>query len=291
MDTRAKLLCGDLQKSAKIIEIGPNFAPLVPKRDGWNTTIVDHAPREELIKKYRGNPAVDPGIFEEIDLIWQGGSLENLVGQAAWGTYDAFIASHVIEHTTGIVRFLQSARKLLKDSGVVILTIPDKRKCFDVFRPLSTTGDAVVAYREQRQRHTAKTFFEHFLYQVHRDRCPGCLISDQSRPVLSGRIEAGTSYLKLAESEDYVDAHGWIFTPSSFELMILELRAMGLLKLSIEKVREAPATEFYAWLRPCEELEDSYTIHCHRLGLLERILVEQAEASRQVLGSPLSHQS
>ncbi len=135
-----------LPAAAKVIEIGPSLRPLAPKRDGWNVTIVDHATREGLIQKYHGDAAVDPEVIEEVDLVWQGGSLTDLVGQEGLGTYDAFIASHVIEHTTDVLTFLRSARALLKDEGLVILALPDKRKCFDVFRPISTTGEAVAAF-------------------------------------------------------------------------------------------------------------------------------------------------
>ncbi len=94
--------------------------------------------------------------------------------------------------------------------------------------------------------------------------------------------------MKFAEKAEYVDAHAWTFTPASFELMVLELRAMGLLDLSIERMSEATYTEFFAWLRPCEEIEDDDTVHRYRMGLLNRMMLEQAECARQVAGSPMA---
>lgn len=282
MDPRAQLLLAGLVPGAKVVEIGPSYSPLAPKRDGWDTTVIDHETREGLVAKYRPDPNVDTSRIEEVDFVWRGGSLADLVGPDHVGTFDAFIASHVIEHTTDVVRFLRAARVLVKDEGVVILAVPDKRKCFDFFRPISTTGDALVAYREERQRHNAKTHFEHAMYMSNRDGHPGWTMDARTPSVLACRIGSGLEFMALAEREEYVDAHSWTFTPSSFELLILELRALGLLHLSIERVQEAPATEFYAWLRPCEELEDEDTIHRYRLGLLNRMVVEQAEAARQV---------
>ena len=287
MDDRTQLLLADLPKDAKLIEIGPSYNPLAPRRDGWNTTIIDHETRDGLVAKYRDDPGVDTSRIEDVDFVWHGEPLGELVGSANAGTYDAFIASHVIEHTTDVVRFLQAARSLVKDEGVVILAVPDKRLCFDFFRPISTTGEAVVAYREKRQRHSAKTHFDYAMYQCSREARPGWEPTCQTDAVLTCRIESGLDFMARAEMDAYVDAHAWTFTPSSFELMILELRALGLLHLSVERVRTAPLTEFYAWLRPCEELEDFDTIHRYRLGLLNRIVVEQAEACRQVIGSPL----
>ena len=197
----------------------------------------------------------------------------------------------MIEHTTDLVSFLQSARRLLKDEGVVILAAPDKRKCFDFFRPLSSTGDAIVAFQEKRQRHTAKTHFDNAMYTALRNSSPGWHIAEQSPAVLTGAIENGLSVMERAHRSEYVDAHNWTFTPSSFELMVLELRALGLLQLSIERCEEAPYTEFYAWLRPCEDPDDPKVVNDYRLGLLNRIVVEQAEASKQVVGSPWPRQA
>ena len=53
-----------------------------------------------------------------------------------------------------------------------------------------------------------------------------------------------------AELPDYVDAHAWTFTPSSFELLILELRALGLLDLAVERIVEAPLTGFTLGFAP-----------------------------------------
>ena len=289
MDDRARLLMAGVPKTAKVIEIGPSLNPLAPKREGWNVTVVDHETREGLIHKYRHDATVDPAVIEEVDLVWHGGSLEDLVGRASWGTYDAFIASHVIEHTTDVVSFLRSARVLLKDEGVVILAVPDKRKCFDFFRPISTTGDAVVAFKEKRSRHTAKTHFDYLMHHGHRGGSPGWSIETQTPFVLAAGIESGMDALALSERPEYVDAHAWMFTPSSFELMVLELRALGLLTLAVEQVQVRPDTEFLARLRPCEEIEDMPTINRYRHGLMERIVVEQAEASRQVVGAALGN--
>ena len=77
------------------------------------------------------------------------------------GTFDAFIASHVIEHTPDLIDFLQTSEILLKSSGVVVLAIPDKRYCFDYFQPLTTPGQVLAAHAEGRSRHTRRTAFDH----------------------------------------------------------------------------------------------------------------------------------
>jgi hypothetical protein len=114
---RKQILMGGVSAGSRVIEIGPSFSPLAPKRDGWDVTIVDHADRDGLICKYANEPGLDTSSIEDVDLVWHGGSISDLAGPEAWGTYDVFVASHVMEHSTDLIRFLQSARKLLKDDG------------------------------------------------------------------------------------------------------------------------------------------------------------------------------
>src|SRR5690242_16957756 len=39
---RTARLLGGIQRDASIIEVGPSYAPLAPKGEGWRTTVVDH---------------------------------------------------------------------------------------------------------------------------------------------------------------------------------------------------------------------------------------------------------
>ena len=77
------------------------------------------------------------------------------------GTFDAFVASHVIEHTPDLIAFLDSAAALLKPEGVVVLAVPDKRYCFDYFQPLTTTGQIIESHSELRSRHNRRLAFDH----------------------------------------------------------------------------------------------------------------------------------
>ena len=287
---RAGLLEG-LDKSAKLIEIGPSYNPTAPKSAGWKTTVVDHATREALIAKYAPDPSVDPKKIEEVDFVWQGGFLAELIPEEQHGTYDGFIACHVIEHTTDIVRFLQSAERLLSDDGEVLLVVPDKRKCFDFFRPVSMTSDALVAYNEKRQRHTAKTHFENAMYVSHRNGCPAWFDTETAPSTLGPPLSSALAHMKLSERPDYVDAHGWTFTPASFELMMLELAAMGFLNITVVEVREAPATEFSARLKKGKLSLEGSALEDRRLELLNRMVIEIADQSRQILGSPMASHS
>ena len=88
-------------------------------------------------------------------------------------------------------------------------------------------------------RHSKKTLFDFLAYNVYADgehawaRRPVQEFTFYGlacgREVVLRRRIAGD-----AESE-YVDCHAWHFTPSSFELVMLELAALGEIDFSIER--------------------------------------------------------
>jgi SAM-dependent methyltransferase len=283
---RTQRLLRSLTKEGRLIEIGPSFNPLAPKREGWNTFVVDHASREELVAKYADQ---DTAQIEEVDFVWHGGSIADAVPADQHGTFDAFIASHVIEHTTDIVTFLQAAQTLIKPDGLVILAVPDKRKCFDFFRHPSSTADAIAAFQERRVRHTTRTHLDYALNVALKPGNVGAWSSYDSDPVApANSIDTEPQWRAAADLPYYVDAHAWVFVPSSFQLMILELSAAGYLDLRVEEVAEAETTEFYAWLRKGHEPLHGSDLQAVRKRLMDRVVIELAEQSRQIAASPLN---
>jgi hypothetical protein len=250
--SRAEMLLGALDRSSHIIEIGPSYNPIAAKADGWNARSVDHATQDELVAKYRGQPDVDVTRIEAVDFVWSSGPMVDAVPSHLHGTFDAFIASHVIEHTPDFIGFLDTAATLLATDGVVILAVPDKRYCFDYFRPLTTTGSVLQAHAARRSRHARSLVFDHMAYVV---RNEGNGAWGQA-PV--GRLEfihsleqAAQTFAVARESDDsdYLDVHAWQFTPASFELLLLELARLGETDWLVERITPPTGCEFYVWLR------------------------------------------
>ncbi|MCJ2101249.1 methyltransferase domain-containing protein [Methylobacterium sp. E-046] len=279
---RTQRLLRSLPRDARLVEVGPSFAPLAPKREGWNTFVIDHASRDDLVAKYTAHHGVDTTRIEEVDFVWQGGSLADAVPADQHGTFDAFIASHVIEHTTDVVTFLQAAETLIRPDGVIILAVPDKRKCFDFYRHPSTTGDALAAFLEKRARHDTRTHFESVMRTIHKGGAPGWPGDDTREGVIAIPFDKAHEQLALAGLPEYVDAHNWIFVPSSFRLMLLELAAMGYLDLRVDEIAEAEATEFYAWLRRGRVPMEAAELQTARRHLMDRIIVELSQQLRQL---------
>src|SRR5262249_22162011 len=147
--------------------------------------------------------------------------------------------------------FLDTAATLLADTGIVILAVPDKRYCFDYFRPLTTTGDVLEAHAARRSRHTRRNLFNHIAYVV---RNAGAGAWDQS-PVQQLEFfhsvdEAMDAFANTGEGPEspYVDSHAWQFTPASFELILLELARIGETDWQVDRITPAIGCEFHAWL-------------------------------------------
>lgn len=205
------------------LEVGPSYGPLLPKAAGYNVETIDHADAETLRRKYSGNAAR----IEEVDHVSDGRSMLEVIGQA--GRYDFILASHVIEHVTDIVRFLQDCEQILRPDGRLVLAVPDKRYCFDAFRPVSTAGDALQACLERRQRHPAGFLFDHVAYFCVTPESYVWRRRNLDDVTLKNRSGSAKSLFEAVRGGDtsYHDAHAWQLTPASFRLLVKLLRDNG----------------------------------------------------------------
>jgi len=281
MTPRAEQLLGTLPSSSRVIEIGPSYNPALPKSSGWNVRSIDHATQTELIIKYKNDPAVDISRIDPVDYVWRTGSLSDAVPSVDHGTFDAFIASHVIEHTPDLVAFLGAAATLLNPTGVVGLAIPDRRFCFDFFSPLTSTGSVVEAHDQGRSRHRLGTLFDHFAYAVSAGGTGAWGQHPTNNFQFFHDISLARSVAEQSKKVDhkYIDSHNWRFTPSSFQLIILELAWLALTDWKVVHITDSYGCEFIARLcrggsaeAQAMTPEDFQT---KRLHLLKQILIEQ----------------
>lgn len=227
---RRELLLSMFDPTGFGLEVGPSYNPLLPKSLGYRVETVDHVDAATLREKYTNGGGVDTALIEEVDYVSDGGSLADLIGEKE--RYDFIVASHVIEHVTDIIRFLRDCEALLKPDGVLVLAVPDKRFCFDVLRPVSTVGQALQAFHEQRVRHPAGTVFDHISMVCTKAGHEVWLEPTFDDLALRGTAdEVLATYEDVRKSSDYVDVHGWQFTPSHFRYFIKMLRNIGYIRL------------------------------------------------------------
>jgi SAM-dependent methyltransferase len=287
---RAEKILAEIRRDMRVLELGPSFSPIAPRSEGWDTCSVDHASRDDLVEKYLSDSSVDVSRIEDVDVVWEGGPLHEALPTAWLGTFDAFIASHVLEHIPDPIGLLQSLERILKPSGIVSLVIPDKRFCFDFFKPLSTTGELLAAHERRASRHARETLFDDVAYGV----SSAGTICWGRRPVTEleffhpladakSRLETSGS----SDDDSYIDAHGWQFTPSSFRLAMLELAALEAIDYTIDRTFPTEGCEFYVTLRRSRQAPaDPEELQSARLDLLRQTFEEVGEQIDLLIGDP-----
>ncbi len=281
-------------RSDQIIEIGAGYTPIAAKSRGWQTHVVDHASREALRAKYSGQTAgvdlaaIDISCIEEVDTVWQGGPLHEAVPDCLMGKVDLIIASHVLEHMPDLIGFLQSASRLMKPEGMIAVALPDRRLCFDFYKPWSTTGDLLDAYQRRLQRHSVKTAFNHMAYSASAEGKLAWAPGPVQRPDLMDPFATAAQTVNqlLGDSDQaYADYHAWQFTPASFQLIILELAALGLSEWSVRSLDVTGSFEFFVRLASGKGLTcDPQRLQALRQDLLTAQLLEAREQIDWLLG-------
>jgi hypothetical protein len=215
---------------------------------------------------------VDLAQIEDVDFVWRGEPLHEVVGGS--DRYDWIIASHVIEHLPNPVSFFDGCREVLRPEGVVSLVIPDKRYCFDHFRPLSTSGEILDAFEQRRVRPTPGSVFDSVANCVTLEGQTSWSANDPEgdfRNVYT--FETARNAWDRAK-RGHEDAHIWRFTPASFRLILQDLRSLGLLRLDLIHEFDTAGNEFFVTLG--QRASDAPPTE--RTALLHQIDGELAEA-------------
>jgi SAM-dependent methyltransferase len=261
MDQRQLAALANIDLSGLGLEIGPSYSPLVPKLGGARVETIDHASREELIAKYRefGLPEEKLAQIDEVDYIWRGGSLVSAIGDKE--RYDYIVAAHVIEHSVDLIGFLQDCETLLKPHGRVALAVPDKRYCFDFYRPQTSVGAVVDAQ--------------------------GTWTSAQTSPpqTQNADLHWGPTVIKNGDDQEtYFDIHRWVYTPASLSLLLEDLAELGYHSLVEIDSAETNGYEFYVTLERGLERRPVAS----RTERLQRIQRESSDAETPLLRAALA---
>jgi hypothetical protein len=244
---RLQIITSMFEKVGVGLEIGPSYNPIIPKSSGARIESLDHLDQAGLILKYKDEPNVDITRIEPVDYVSDGGPITETIPYSNYYSY--ILASHVIEHMPNPLGFLRDCSSLLTQSGVVVLVVPDRRYCFDYFRPASTTGAILQAYRSNRRRHLPGTLFDHAAYVSRRG--PKIAWSERdTEPVtfVHTLAEAASGFADYDVETPYADCHAWQFTPSSLRLILSDLAESAFLDLREHAFHDTVECEFFVAL-------------------------------------------
>ena len=245
MNRKEKVL-RHINKNGQGVEIGPSHSPVAPKKEGYKVHIIDHMSREQLIAKYKDHH-VNLENIEEVDFVWRGENYSELTGKDKY--YDWIIASHVIEHTPDFLGFLNDCDTILKEDGVISLAVPDKRYCFDHYRPITGISQIIDSHFQKTIIHTPGTVAEYYLNVVSKAGNIAWDSSATGRYNFVHSLEDALQGMKSALNENaYLDVHAWCFVPHSFRLIVHDLFRLGLIPFQEVGFFQTEGCEFYVTL-------------------------------------------
>jgi 2-polyprenyl-3-methyl-5-hydroxy-6-metoxy-1,4-benzoquinol methylase len=206
------------------LEIGPGYLPLYPKSDGYKVKILDHVSEEELKRKYN-RTKLNLDEIEKVNFIWNGEPYVDLVNEER---FDWIVASQVIEHVPDFIGFINECDSILKENGVLVLFVPDRRYTLDYFRSTSSLASIIDAHVIKRTRPSPGNVLDALLLETNPYK-------DSNNPYdkYLNFLETPNQdlYQKYIEFTEYKDIHIWVFTPSHFRMIIENLFLCGTIKL------------------------------------------------------------
>ena len=293
-EDRRQLILRYIAAGTRGIEIAPWFKPVVPPHGEREAIVLDVFDRPTLVARAEKNPNIDRAMIPRIGTVDLVGSACDIaeLARAQFGAearFDFVVSSHNLEHLPDPVRFLRGCEALLVPGGMVSLAVPDKRACFDFFRPHSDTGEILEAFHEHRARPSYAQIFRQGAYRAGLrmgNTTAGAFAVDDNpnKIALHGDlVQQYSRWLQRIDANDteYCDTHCWAFTPSSLELILTELTLLRLINFDIVEVTAPLGCEFRVHLRKrTEGLPARGDLALRREMLLQQTIDELSYASR-----------
>lgn len=224
------------------LEIGPFYSPALA---GPHVSYFDVISQNEL-RRRAAELGADATRTPRIDYVSPTGDLA-VVNRA----FVSVLSSHCIEHQPDLIYHLQQVSRVLVSGGRYFLLIPDKRYCFDYFIDESSVAEVVSAHQQRRSTHPLRSVIEHRAMTTHNDVARhwagdhGSIPDDHETRILKAMDE----YRDAAG--DYIDVHGWYFTPDNVSEIFNTLLRLKLIDLQIERCypTRLQTNEFWMVLR------------------------------------------
>ena len=129
------------------------------------------------------------------------------------------------------------------------LAVPDKRFCFDHFRPITPLAKIIDSHYQKPAVHTPGTVAEYFLNVVSKG---GQIAWGQGHPgdfrFVHTLEEARNGMQAVIQKNAYLDVHAWCFVPSSFRLVLHDLYNLGMTPLKEVAFHPTVGVEFFITL-------------------------------------------
>ena len=300
---RWKELLRFVDKEQLGIEIAPFYRPAAKKSDGYNILSLDIYDTETLRKIASEQHHVaesDLHLIEDVDIVSNATDMgEAVAAKGLDGKIDYILSSHNFEHLPDPIKFLQACSTALRPGGTITMAIPDHRMCFDHFRIPTRLSDWLSAFHKGHTQPTPETLFDYDAnignYHLGEKRLVGMSSPHDNPDGFWPKGNLKTIYAnyveEVANPSAYRDVHCNVVFGSSLELMLRDLRHIGLIDLDIIEVMPPQGLEFFIHLRKAEngvseqETEDEF--NRRRLKLLREVNASFGSAGLKRLASTM----
>jgi hypothetical protein len=259
----------------RVLEIAPRSHPVAPKAAEWSVVIADRHDSSDL-RRFAIMQGIDSTPIEHVDYVWASGALHDVVPVQLHGFFDAAILQSIVTTEANPLALLRSISRLLKPGGLLNAEFIDKRQAQDRFRPVTTTGDLLDAYDRAGEQPGLKAMFHHFFDTL-------ATVSSDGTPAFLHPAERAAEDVRLFSRQRQYSGGGLprtlITTPVSIQLLLLDLRFLGLLDLVVREVVLSDGAAFWIQMQRgqgAKQTSSSSTFQARRLELLRQLSQEQA---------------
>ncbi|MFO1104437.1 MAG: methyltransferase domain-containing protein [Methylocystis sp.] len=214
------------------LEFGALDRPML-SRERFDVFFVDHASREDLVKKYQAAhdvSLVNPERIVHVDFVWPGGALDAVVGGQR---FSFALASGVIEHIGDPIGWLTQIASVLEPGGRLNLAIPEPTMTFDHRRRLTSPAEMLDDHLRGLQRPNFRQIFDH----VTGVAPLGAPAPDRETRLDNIRRAYGIGQAAERDGQ-YLDMHCHVWTPQSWLECWETIEALNLAPLRIDHMFE-----------------------------------------------------
>jgi SAM-dependent methyltransferase len=233
MSDRVQKVQGMLSLEKQILEISPNWAPLVISSDLFGDGEIDYCdrmPTEWLTEREKTNPgrvAYDLKVMEN-NFVWTPGKKLN---SCTAKKYDYVISSHVVEHVPDLLGHFIEVASVLKPDGEYVLVIPNGRGTGEYFRRLSEESDVVEHFFRGGDCTSPGQNWDYLRKIIKFDGTP--MSTQDFEAFVRHHTDAEAIQDSLRCLKEYVDVHCWVFNRESFLKLMSSLGALRLMPFKV----------------------------------------------------------
>jgi SAM-dependent methyltransferase len=227
----------EIDRNARILEVGPLNRPIIDKARFPNAVYCDIRTTEEIKALYTSNDylsttSLTVPIEEIVDI-------DFVINESYKKTFsnvpkfDYIVSSHVFEHVENIILTLQDISTILAPNGRLIIYYPDIRYCFDHFRAEASFRDAYDVFINGRPA-LARMAMDFYYSAISENRAPVFWLSKSHHDLMPANdmTKAIEAFERTYNGELMDDVHYWPFSDAGFIKFLYDLVRSDLLCLT-----------------------------------------------------------